>query len=159
MLAGNEPPASRLIVSMGIESLFRLQHEPVRRIKRIFRNCPRGVSAHSGLNFISGCEWRPKNSFVCSAKFNQGRDRTKALNCSIDQKVSVAFQRKEKGKWHDEQDRMINRFVVIPHKLPDQSDIQNAISKQPHRTCFCKYLDHKIMRMIIASLDTAHYAG
>ena len=55
MLAGNEPPASRLIVSMGIESLFRLQHEPVRRIKRIFRTLPKGcigafrIKLHLGL--------------------------------------------------------------------------------------------------------------
>ena len=55
MLAGNETPAPRLVVSLGIESLFRLQHEPVRRIKRIVRTLPKGcigafrIKLHRGV--------------------------------------------------------------------------------------------------------------
>ena len=43
MLAGEETPAPKWIVWMGIESVFRLHHEPIRRVKRIIWTLPKGL--------------------------------------------------------------------------------------------------------------------
>ena len=52
MLCGNEKVSPVFLQKLGLESLFRLHHEPLRRLKRLLYTLPRGVLGLFVLKFF-----------------------------------------------------------------------------------------------------------